>query len=112
MLNWRHLTLAIAFALVNAASPTGAARAGESGLFSPGFPPWPAPPNSASGVGASGNAAATAVPGRGSVHRKLSPSHTFGKSRIIGQWKLWRDTMMPGAASMDRRLRLITGSAG
>ena len=30
MLNWRHLTLAIAFALINAASSTDAARAGES----------------------------------------------------------------------------------
>jgi hypothetical protein len=48
MLNWRHLTLAIAFALINAASSTDAARAGESGLFSPGFPPWPAPPNASS----------------------------------------------------------------
>jgi hypothetical protein len=74
LLNWRHLTLAFAFALVNAASSTDAARAGESGLFSTGFPPWPAPPNASS-------------------------------------W-FWRATMMPGAASMDRLVRLITGNAG
>ena len=48
MLNWRHLTLAIAFAVISAGSSTDVARAGESGLFSPGFPPWPAPPNASS----------------------------------------------------------------
>ena len=48
MLNWRYLMLAIAFALVNTASSTDATGAGESGLFSPGFPPWPTPPNASS----------------------------------------------------------------
>jgi len=33
MVNWRHLTLAIAFALANAASATDAVRAGENGSY-------------------------------------------------------------------------------
>jgi hypothetical protein len=34
-----------AFALINIASLPDAARGNETGLFSPGFPPWPTPPN-------------------------------------------------------------------
>ena len=46
------------------------------------------------------------------VHRRLSLPHIFGKSRIIGRRKLWRVTMMLGAVSTDRLVRLITGNAG
>jgi hypothetical protein len=45
MLIGRYFTFAIAFALINIASFPDAARGNESGLFSPGFPPWPTPPN-------------------------------------------------------------------
>jgi hypothetical protein len=45
MLIGRHFAVAMAFALINVAALPDAARANESGLFSPGFPPWPTPPN-------------------------------------------------------------------
>jgi hypothetical protein len=45
MLIGRHFTFVIAFALINIASLPDAARGNEKGLFSPGFPPWPTPPN-------------------------------------------------------------------
>jgi hypothetical protein len=45
MLIGRHFAVAIAFALINIASLPDAARGNETGLFSPGFPPWPTPPN-------------------------------------------------------------------
>ena len=45
MLIGRYFTFAIAVALINIASFPDAARGHESGLFSPGFPPWPTPPN-------------------------------------------------------------------
>jgi hypothetical protein len=45
MLIERPFMFATAFALINVASLSYAARGSERGLFSPGFPPWPAPPN-------------------------------------------------------------------
>jgi hypothetical protein len=45
MLIGRYFTFVIAFVLINIASLPDAARANESRLFSPGFPPWPTPPN-------------------------------------------------------------------
>jgi hypothetical protein len=45
MLIGRYFTFVIAFVLINIASLPDAARGNESGLFSPGFPPWPTPPN-------------------------------------------------------------------
>jgi hypothetical protein len=48
MLIRRHVALAVASALIGLAVLPHAARAGENGLFAPGFPPWPAPPNAAS----------------------------------------------------------------
>ena len=44
MLIGRYFTFAIAVVLINIASFPDAARGNESGLFRPGFPPWPTPP--------------------------------------------------------------------
>jgi hypothetical protein len=44
----RRVALAVTSGLIGFALLPHAARAGESGLFAPGFPPWPAPPNASS----------------------------------------------------------------
>ncbi len=46
-----------------------------------------------------------AVPGGGSVRRRLLSARIYGKSKITGRRKLWLATMTLGAASMGRAAR-------
>jgi hypothetical protein len=64
------------------------------------------------GAIACGNAVATAVSGKGSARRRPLPLPISGRFRTTGRRKLWRATTMPGAVSMDRQHRRITGNAG
>jgi hypothetical protein len=48
MLIGRQFAFAVAAVLINFVSLPQPALASDGGLFGPGFPPWPAPPNSTS----------------------------------------------------------------
>ena len=110
MLIGRHFAVAIAFALINIASLPDAARGNESGLFSPGFPPWPTPPNVPSWCRYERQC------GRhGCASRWVCPPQTFVSAYL---WQVQDHTppealvatMMLGAESMGRAARLYIGS--
>ena len=110
MLIGRHFAVAIAFALINIASLPDAARGNETGLFSPGFPPWPTPPNVLSWCRYERQC------GRhGCASRWVCPPQTFVSAYL---WQVQDNTppealvatMMLGAESMGRAACRYIGS--
>jgi hypothetical protein len=62
------------------------------------------------GASRDGSAAITAAAGSGFARHRALPPRTFGRFRIIGHRKHWRDTM-PGAGSMGHPIQQFIDNA-
>jgi len=93
MLIRRHVALAGASALIGLAVLPHAARAGENGLFAPGFPPWRAPPNAASWCHRAWQCAHNAC-----FFQWLCPPQTFATSYL---WQVQDHWPAPALAGYD-----------
>ena len=104
MLIGRHFAVAIAFALINIASLPDAAWGNESGLFSPGFPPWPTPPNLLSWCRYERQCGR-----QGCASRRICPPQTFVSAYL---WQVQDHTPPEALARYDDAWCRVYGPAG